>query len=73
MKRFEVHLIGEDTWKEILAEDIRITDTDPREIHFEGSKPHIVYYVHALRQPVTELPARNGPGMAAPPPAKAGA
>ncbi len=64
MKRFEVHLIGEDKWKEIPAESIRITDTEPKEIHFEGSRPHIVYYVHALRQPVTELPARNGgPGQ----------
>ncbi|WP_035606100.1 hypothetical protein [Haloferula sp. BvORR071] len=70
MKRFEVHLIGEEKWKEILAEDIRITDTEPKEIHFEGSKPHIVYYLHALRQPVTELAARNGGGLA-PPPAKA--
>lgn len=69
MKRFEVHLIGEDKWKEILAESIRITDTEPKEIHFEGSKPHIVYYVHALRQPVTELPARTGPGAPAPLPA----
>ena len=61
MKRFEVHLIGEDKWKEILAYSYTITDTDPREIHFEGSRPHVVYYLHALRQPVTELPAKTNP------------
>ena len=60
MKRFEVHLIGEEKWKEVLAESITITDTDPKEIHFEGSKPHVVYYVHALRQQVTEVSAKPG-------------
>ncbi|QJE95788.1 hypothetical protein [Luteolibacter luteus] len=59
MKRFEVHLIGEPKWKEVLAESYRITDSEPKEIHFEGSKPHTVYYVHALRQPVTELHAKT--------------
>jgi hypothetical protein len=58
MKRFEVHLIGEDMWKEVMAESYTITDTDPKEIHFQASRPHTVYYLHALRQPVTELPAR---------------
>jgi hypothetical protein len=61
MKRFEVHLIGEDKWKEILADSYTITNTDPKEIHFEGSRPHVVYYLHALRQPVTELPAKTNP------------
>jgi hypothetical protein len=61
LRRFEVHLTGEEKWKEVLAESIRITDTEPREIHFEGSKPHIVYYLHALSQPVTELSERMGP------------
>lgn len=61
MKRFEVHLIGEDKWKEVMADSYTITETDPKEIHFEGSRPHTVYYLHALRQPVTELPARANP------------
>ncbi len=56
MKRFEVHLIGEDKWKEVMADSYTITDTDPKEIHFEGSRPHAVYYLHA-----TELPARANP------------
>jgi hypothetical protein len=61
MKRFEVHLIGEPMWKEVVAESYTITDSDPKEIHFEGSRPHVVYYLHALRQPVTELPAKSAP------------
>lgn len=63
MKRFEVHLIGEEKWKEVMAESFTITETEPKEIHFEGSKPHIVYYVHALRQPVTEVCAKPGAPM----------
>jgi hypothetical protein len=64
MKRFEVHLIGEEKWKEVLAESFTITDTDPMEIHFQGSKPHVVYYMHALRQPVTEVSAKPVPVLA---------
>lgn len=61
MKRFEVHLIGESMWKEVLAESYTIKDSEPKEIHFEGSKPHVVYYVHALRQPVTEVHSKAVP------------
>ena len=65
MKRFEVHLIGQEKWKEVLADSFTITECEPREIHFEGSKPHVVYYVHALRQPVTEVSSRPGPPLMA--------
>jgi len=45
MKRFEVHLIGEEKWKEVLADSITITETEPRAyrpLHTGCNKPHRV-------------------------------
>jgi hypothetical protein len=59
MKRYLVHPIGDEP-KVIRADRIE-TGGHPPELHFlRGSEAVEIFYLHALRRPVQELPDRDG-------------
>ena len=55
MKRYFVHEIGQEP--KVIQADTCTIDSEPREIRFyRGAELLEVYYLHALRRPVRELP-----------------